>query len=80
MMDGMGFGWGSGFGFFFMLLFWALLIVGIIAVVKWLAGSSAGVGTPPPKSARQILDERYARGEIEREEYEQKKRDLEQKM
>lgn len=71
MMDGWGTpGWGPGFGIVFMILFWGLIIVGIVAIVKWLAG------TPPSKSARQILDERYARGEIERDEYEQKKRDL----
>lgn len=68
-------GWGTGFGGFFMILFWALVILGI---VKWLAGSSGMGGTPPSKSARQILEERYARGEIDREEFEQKKRDLEQ--
>lgn len=81
MMDGWGTpGWGPGFGIVFMVLFWALIIFGIIAIVKWLAGASGNTGTPPPKSARQILDERYARGEIGRDEYEQKKQDLEQKM
>ena len=79
MMDGWGTpGWGPGFGIVFMLLFWGLIIVGIVAIVKWLARPSAGAGTLPQKPARQILDERYARGEIEREEYEQKRRDLEQ--
>jgi putative membrane protein len=71
-------GWGMGFGWFFMILFWALVILGIIAIVKWLAGSSGTSGTPSSKTARQILEERYARGEIDREEFEQKKRDLEQ--
>lgn len=79
MMSDMGSfgGWGPGFGWVFMILFWALIILGIIAIVKWLAGTTGGTGLPPPKSARQILDERYARGEIDQEEYEQKKRDLE---
>lgn len=73
------FGWSMGFGgWVFMILFWGLVILGIVAIVKWLTGSSRATGTPPPKSARQILDERYARGEIDREEFEQKKRDLEQ--
>jgi putative membrane protein len=80
MMDGWGTpGWGPGFGIVFMILFWGLIIFGIVAIVKWLAGTSANAGGAlPPKSARQILDERYARGEIDRDEYEQKRRDLEQ--
>lgn len=78
MMDGT-WGWGPGFGFIFMILFWGLIILGIIAIVKWLMETSSGPGItpPPPRTARQILDERYARGEIDKEEYEQKKRDLE---
>lgn len=69
-------GWGPGFGWLFMLLFWGLVIVGIIALVKWLGASSSARSEPPPKTPLQILQERYARGEIEREEFEQKKRDL----
>lgn len=68
------FGWGGmGFG---MLLFWGLAI----AVVAILFRASWGPrDIEPPrkeKSARDILDERYARGEIGREEYEQKKHDM----
>lgn len=77
MMNGMGSfgGWLPGFAWIFMLLFWALLILGVAALVKWLAGG-AGKEAPPGKSALRILEERYARGEIEREEFEQKKHDL----
>lgn len=64
-------GWGMGFG---MLMFWGLLIAAIVLLVKgpW------GLGTrgKRDKSALDILKERYARGEIEREEFEQKKREL----
>lgn len=77
MMDDIGgFGWFPGFGWLFMLLFWGLVILGIVALVKWLASGGAGGYAPKPKSALDILEERYARGEIDREEFEQKKRDL----
>jgi len=74
-----GIGWSMGFGgWIFMIFFWGLVILGIVAVVKWLTGSSRPSDIAPPKTARQILEERYTKGEIDREEFEQKKRDLEQ--
>lgn len=78
MMGNMtGFGaWGAGFGWIFMLLFWALLILGVIAVAKWLMGGSSAGSAPPVRTPLQILEERYARGDIDREEFEQRKRDL----
>lgn len=75
--------WGMGFGFLFMILFWALIILGIVALIRWLTGESqAGRerGTreqPRDKTPLEIVQERYARGEIDRDEYEQKRRDLE---
>lgn len=63
-------GWWWGLGAIHMLLFWGLIILGIVALAKWIFGKS---GEPP----LDILKERYARGEIGREEFEQKKRDLE---
>lgn len=77
MGDMMGFGSGGmWFGWIFMLLFWGLVILGIIAIAKWLIGG-AGAGRPSRgQSPLQILEARYARGDIEREEFEQKKRDL----
>jgi len=80
MMEGMnGFGWGMGaFGWVFMVLFWGLTIIGIAIIIKWLIGIPCGDNnTQPQKSALQILQERYARGEINREEFEEKKRNLE---
>jgi putative membrane protein len=75
---GMGFGagWGMGFGGPFMILTWALVIAAIIVLVKWLADRSTG-GSAGDKPPLEILRERYARGEIDRQEYEQKKRELE---
>jgi putative membrane protein len=66
------FGWGMGFGWGLMLVFWVLVILSIIAIIRWLSGNS-GART---KTALEILQERYARGEIDREEYERIKRDL----
>jgi putative membrane protein len=68
-----GHGWGMGFG---MLLFWGLLIFGLVALGRYVWGSGTGAGRDGDKSALDLLKERYARGEIEREEFEQKKRDL----
>lgn len=69
-------GCGMGLGWIFMVLVWGLIIVGIVLLVKWLmTQTSVGQG-PPNKTAMQILQERYARGEIDRDEYEQKKRDI----
>jgi len=70
-------GWGMGFGIVFMLLFWGLVIFAIAALVRWLMTQSSPGRSARDKSPLEIVQERYARGEIEREEYEQKKRDLE---
>ncbi|MHB1415109.1 MAG: SHOCT domain-containing protein [Chloroflexota bacterium] len=63
-----------------MLVFWGLLIGGAVFLVVWLLrrGSPAAAG-PPPGERRdlEILRERYARGEISRDEYEEMRRDLE---
>ena len=73
---GMHGGWWTGVGLIHMLLVWGLIILAIIALVRWLSGKSTGTG-PAEKTPLQILQERYARGEIDKEEYEQKKADLE---
>jgi putative membrane protein len=65
-------GWGMGFGLLFMLLFWGALI----ALAVWLIRALfPAAGQPPARptgrdlNAREILDRRFARGEISREEY-----------
>ena len=77
MFGGMNGGWGMGFGGLFMILFWIVVIVGVVVLVKWVLDQSSADKGSRDKSALEILRERYARGEINREEYEQKRRDLE---
>lgn len=72
-------GWGMGWGIFgalHMLLWWILIILGIVVLVKWLFGGTAGSAQGKDNRALEILKERYARGEIGKEEFEQKRRDL----
>lgn len=78
MRDWGGFGgWGMGVGGgVFMLLFWLLVILGIVALVRWLLARPSPVPGARDKTPAEIVQERYARGEINREEYEQKMRDL----
>jgi putative membrane protein len=57
-------GWGWLFGFAW-IAFWALLIVVIVALLRSRPGSPSGHGP----AAIRILEERYARGEIPREEF-----------
>jgi len=69
--EGMGWGW-IGLGMVHMLLFWIIVILGIVALVRWLAAGSPG---EQPR-ALDILKTRYAKGEITREQFEQMKRDV----
>jgi putative membrane protein len=71
-------GWGGGWGFFgivHMLLWWFLLVLGIVVLARWLFAGSSGRGAPE-RRALEVLAERYARGEINKEEFEQKRKDL----
>jgi putative membrane protein len=69
-------GWGGGF---FMIIVWVAIIVGIVLLVKWLVATSGkGAGAPVKESPIEILKRRYAAGEIGKEEFEEKKKDLEQ--
>jgi putative membrane protein len=78
-MPNYGHGWmmnGMGFGF----IFWLVILAAVVAGAVWfirsqsLAGSQRSRERRPP--AIEALEERYARGEIDREEFFQKKGDL----
>lgn len=73
---GWGWGWGMGFGMITMVLFWILVMLGIVVLVRWVGRSSIASGSPNTRTALDILKERYARGEIDRQEFEEKKRDI----
>lgn len=78
----MGYSWGNlmggsnGFDIFgglSMLIFWALLILGVIALIRYLTKSESSTSGKTPLD---ILKERYARGEIDKKEFEEKKKDI----
>ena len=75
MMGNWGMGW---FGMIFMMIFWVLVIVGLVFLIKWLIQTTgSGKFTEQTGSrAVEILKERYARGEIDKAEFESKKKDL----
>lgn len=76
--DWSGWGWGMGFGGIFMILFWVVVILGVVALAKWIFSPGGAAGpSSPARSALEILKERYARGEIDRDQYQQMRRDLE---
>jgi putative membrane protein len=74
-MMGWGGGWGwSWFGIVHMVLWWFLIILGIVVLAKWLFGG--GSRNPEGDRALTILRERYARGEIDKQEFDARRRDL----
>ena len=66
---------GHWFGGGFMWIFWILLAVVLLWGFK-TALTEGGGNTNETRSALDILKERYAKGEIDQREFEQKKRDL----
>lgn len=81
-MMGYGDGWGStGWTMLFSGIFWLILLVLVVMAMVWIVRASSHGGHNPPhidpsSSGLHILEERYARGEINRDEYLQKKRDI----
>lgn len=70
--------WGAGVLWLMplaMIAWFALLVVVILLLVRWL-GVGSGVRGTSSRTARDILDERYARGDIDQKEYLQRKKDI----
>ena len=86
MMDG----YGSMMGWGWMWLFWALLVIDVVLLVvltiRLVRGGTSGPSGDPQRyshspeslTARQILDQRYARGEIDTDEYTARLRTLDE--
>jgi putative membrane protein len=75
MMGGYGMGW---LGSILMIVFWILILVGLVFLIKWLIQSTGRDKATESGGNRSldILKERYARGEIDKEEFETKRKDL----
>ncbi len=67
-------GWGMGFGFIPMLLFWVLMITAVVLLLKYLFRQLSSVQRDEAAQdiAIKLLRERYARGEIDQQEFEQR--------
>jgi putative membrane protein len=69
------FGWNFGFGFGWLIVILSLILIifGIVQLVRFMSGGGKSL---PEETPLDILKKRYARGEISREEFEAKKKDL----
>jgi putative membrane protein len=73
-------GWGTGwFGMIFMIIFWDLIIFGLVALIRSLIQNTSSKGHPgigTGSKAMDILKERFAKGEISRNDFDSMKKDL----
>ncbi len=80
MMWGGGWVWMMFFGPLMMILFWGTIILLVVLAIRWLRGSSRDFHLPSEKTALEILQARFARGEIDKEAYEEKRRVLTEQL
>ena len=69
-------GWGYALGIIGMVLFWVVLVLAMAATARYLdrkrGESLPPTPSAPPPTAEQVLAERFARGEIDADEYRQR--------
>ena len=78
MMGGY-FGGGMGiFGLIFGFLFFVLVVIGIILLIVWLVRGATRISAEDKtgNKALEVLGERYAKGEVSKEQYDNMKKDL----
>ncbi len=74
--------WGSG-GMIVMIFFWVILIIGTILIIRYFTAGHRGAAAPGGETISrerdplEILKERYAKGEIDTQEFEERKKILE---
>ena len=72
--------WGGWYGMFFgplmMIIFIAVVVVLVVLAVRWLGGGHGPSQPSPARTPLDILKERFARGEIDKEEFEERRRVL----
>jgi putative membrane protein len=74
MMPDMSWGWG---GMILGPIMMIIILIAVVLLVRWLVNPGHS-DAHPHKSPRDILEERYAKGEIDRQEFEERRRVLEQ--
>ena len=76
MMDGGGH-WSGGMFVISHILWWMFIAIGLVGLMRWVRTSDAsGNGTKKEDGALRILRERYAHGEISKEEFGERKQNL----
>jgi putative membrane protein len=80
---GMWWGWGHGWGYghmmvggLAMMVFWGIVVVLGVLAIRQFSSDGPRQETPPRQSPLDILKERYARGEIDEAELEERKKVL----